>query len=122
MVSHVLIINIYLFSSSCQQGSDDIGKCENKKEQQAVSQQCSVIRNPKGVFDTCIATLTNSKALADIMGIFEDCVFDACASKNPEAREESVCESVASFAEKCGDIGNSTQWRTPDFCRKYTTN
>ena len=110
-----------VFTFRCQQGDDDIGKCASKKETQQVNNQCGIIKDQKGVFETCITSLTNKGAEGDIIEVFEDCVFDACAAKNPAAREDSVCESVASFAETCGDAGNTTQWRKADFCRKCTT-
>ncbi|XP_053460288.1 IgGFc-binding protein isoform X1 [Nycticebus coucang] len=71
------------------------------------NQVCGLLRDPKGPFATCHASLSPSE-------YFRQCVYDLCAQKGDKA---FLCRSLAAYTAACQAAGMAVKpWRTDSFC------
>ncbi|KAG9482832.1 hypothetical protein GDO78_011459 [Eleutherodactylus coqui] len=83
-------------------------KCsEADKEPYKSDKYCGLLTKPDGPFSQCHDAI-------DPTTFFEDCLFDACASKG---RQSVVCNTIAAYVSQCQGNGSMIEeWRTPSFC------
>uniref|UniRef100_A0A4W5K3S8 VWF/SSPO/Zonadhesin-like cysteine-rich domain-containing protein n=1 Tax=Hucho hucho TaxID=62062 RepID=A0A4W5K3S8_9TELE len=82
------------------------GACPNcdvtQKRQFETGQFCGLLRDPKGPFRDCLATV-------DPAGYFEDCV--------PKGRRDVLCQAITAYTSACRVARVKVySWRTAQFC------
>lgn len=94
-------------------------KCTPLLRKKALDKKACGYLNPdkkeESPFKDCIleSPSTSKKML-------ENCLFDFCSYiDDPPQMKKSVCQSITGFADFCGSMGITAQWRDESFCRTY---
>ncbi|KAK2910366.1 hypothetical protein Q8A73_008081 [Channa argus] len=79
----------------------------NQKVQYEQNDFCGILKDPKGPFRDCHATV-------DPSGYFQDCVYDVCLYNG---RKDVLCQAITAYMSACQTVGAKVySWRTSQFC------
>ncbi|XP_033646303.1 IgGFc-binding protein-like isoform X2 [Asterias rubens] len=93
--------------SECQDiGNDFQHVCNGVIERSAAELKCGMIRDESGPFADCIKHISPD-------GFFSDCVYDVCATNDPN----TVCRHLSILEAHCLDFSFEIGfWRSPEIC------